>query len=51
METDREPEEEGLNKNKENLTEKSQEANLKFEKVKKIKEEEYKKSLLINFWQ
>ena len=41
MDTDREPEEEELNK--ESQSEKTAEANTKFEKVKKIKEEEYKK--------
>ena len=49
METDREPEEVELNQDF--PTEKSAEANTKFEKVKKIKEEEYKKSILMNYWQ
>lgn len=49
METEREPEEVELNK--ESQSEKSAEANTKFEKVKKIKEEEYKKSILMNYWQ
>ena len=49
METEREPEE--IELNKESQPDKNAEANTKFEKVKKIKEEEHKKLILMNYWQ
>lgn len=48
METDREPEE--IEFNKEIQAEKSEDTTKNFEKVKRIKEEEYKKSAIMNYW-